>query len=629
MCGITGFAGPGTERDLQAMSAALRHRGPDGQGIHLDHRFPVGLGHARLVVVDPEGGHQPMWNEDGTVAVVFNGEIYNAGELRDRLTVLGHRFVSDHSDTEVLVHGYEEWGRELPLRLNGMFAFAVYDASAGRLVLARDRFGEKPLYYADRPGLFAFASETSALTQHAAISAEPDIRGIQKLFAYGYIPAPATALRGVRQLPAGHSLTYDCRQRALTTSAYWRFRLEPDEAITDRDEPKLVEELRALLMASVQRRLVSDVPLGIFLSGGLDSSAVLASARRLVPASQLSTFTVGFTERSHDESDAAAALATAFGTNHHASRLDLDGAHALIGDVVSRLDEPLADASLIPTHLLCRFARQRVTVALTGDGGDELFAGYDPVAALGPAKAYSRLVPPPLHRLMRSLAAHLPPGSGYMSWDFRVRRALTGLSYAEPYWNPVWMSPIEPRAMGEFFADPLPAEELYEEALAVWQADGRTDLLSKTLEFFTTIYLQNDILTKADRASMLVSLESRAVFLDPDLVDFCRRLPNRWKFRNGTRKYLLRRALRGMVPAAVLDRPKQGFSPPVAQWLRHLEPPEPDGSVPGMHDAAFARRWQRHRSGESDERLLLWTWLTLKLWMAGLGDRRLAGAGAR
>lgn len=628
MCGITGFAGQGTEHDLRAMSAALRHRGPDGQGIHLDHRFAVGLGHERLVVIDPAGGHQPMWNEDGTVAVVFNGEIYNAGDLRDRLSAAGHRFVSDHSDTEVLVHGYEEWGRDLPARLNGMFAFAIYDAAAGLLFLARDRFGEKPLYYVTLPGLFAFASETSALLRHAGVPVEPDIRGVQKLFAYGYIPAPCTALRDVHKLPAGCSLTYDCRRQTAVSHAYWRFRLEPDDALTDRDEPRLVEELRALLMTAVRRRLVSDVPLGIFLSGGIDSSAVLTAARRLVPPEQLSTFTVGFAERSHDESAAAEALARTFGTNHQSSRLDLQDAHALVADVLSRLDEPLADASLIPTYLLCRFAREHVTVALSGDGGDELFAGYDPVAAIGPARAYSRLVPPPLHRWMREMTTHLPHGTGYMTWDFRVRRALTGLSYPAQYWNPVWMSPIEPRAMGEFFSDPLPAEELYEEAIEVWQAEGASDLLSKTLGFFTTIYLQNDILTKADRASMLVSLESRAVFLDPDLVDFCRRLPNRWKFRNGVRKYLLRRALKGMVPTEVLDRPKRGFSPPVSLWLRHLNAPVGGGTIPGMRDDAFERRWQRHRAGEADERLLLWTWLTLRLWMAGLGERHLIGAGA-
>jgi asparagine synthase (glutamine-hydrolysing) len=238
-----------------------------------------------------------------------------------------------------------------------------------------------------------------------------------------------------------------------------------------------------------------------------------------VPAKDLSTFTVGFTERSHDESEAAAALAAAFGTRHHVSRLDLNAAYALTTEVVGRLDEPLADPSLIPTYLLCRFARQSVTVALSGDGGDELFAGYDPFLALAPAKAYSRLVPPPVHRVIRRVADYVPHRSGYMTWDFRLRRALSGLSYAPRYWNPVWMAPIEPRAMAQYFDDPLPIEELYEEAIAVWQSCESTDTLSRALEYFTTIYLQNDILTKVDRASMMVALESRAVFLEVQTWD--------------------------------------------------------------------------------------------------------------
>jgi asparagine synthase (glutamine-hydrolysing) len=621
MCGIAGFAGDGTESDLRFMSAALRHRGPDGQGVHLDRRFRVGLAHERLVVIDPAGGHQPMWNEDGTVGVVFNGEIYNARDLRQQLISAGHRFSSDHSDTEVLVHGYEEWGSDLPIRLNGMFAFAVFDAADGRLFLARDRFGEKPLYYAERPGVFAFASEASALARHPAVGFEVDPRGIQKLFAYGYIPAPGSALRGISKLPAGWTLQHDCRTARTSTREYWRFRLEPDDSLTDADEPRLVEQLRALLIESVLRRLESDVPLGIFLSGGLDSSAVLACASRLMPAETIATFTIGFTERSYDESDAAAATARAFGSRHHSSRLDLETAHASTRGILERLDEPLGDASLIPTHLLCAFARQSVTVALSGDGGDELFAGYDPVRALGPARIYSRIVPPFVHGWLRGLAGRLPRESGYMTWDFRVRRALSGLSYAPQYWNPVWMAPIEPKLMADFFEEALPPEELYEEAIATWQGSQQTDLLSRTLEFFTTLYLQNDILTKADRASMMVSLESRAVFLDPALVDFCRSLPNRWKYRNGVRKYLLKRALRGLVPEDVLERRKQGFAPPVQSWLSRLSAPLLSGAIPGLRDDAFRQRWDRNGAGSGDDRLLLWNWLVLETWAGRARER--------
>ena len=620
MCGIAGFAGIGTLADVEAMSAVLRHRGPDGHGSYFDAHFRVGLGHQRLAVIDPATGHQPMWNEDRSIAVIFNGEIYNAAELRQELLARGHRFVSDHSDTEVLVHGYEEWGAELPHRLNGMFAFAVYDSASAQLFLARDRFGEKPLYYTLGRGFFAFASELTALREHPAIRFATDAKSVQKLFAYGYIPAPRTMIRGVHKLQAGWTLLYDCRAESAVTKPYWTFQLECDDALEHAREETLVEELRALLQQSVQRRLVSDVPLGIFLSGGIDSATVLAFAARQIPAEQLSTFTVGFVERSYDESVVAEQLAKWFGTTHHSTQLSLDNAHELIQKVIGGLDEPLGDPSILPTYLLCRFARRSVTVALSGDGGDELFAGYDPFLAIGPARLYASVVPAALHHTIRRVASRLPHSDAYMSWDFRLRRALTGLTYSRDIWNPVWMSPIEPRAMGQYFDDPLPAEELYEEAIDAWNSSAQTDALSRSLEFFTKLYLQNDILPKVDRASMMVSLESRAVFLDNDLVDFCRRLPNSWKLRRGVRKYLLRRALVGMVPDDVLRRGKKGFGIPINTWLRHLPFPEGTASLPGIRQDVLRKAWSQHQGRQHDERLLLWTWLVARTWAGGVGE---------
>ena len=614
MCGIAGFAGAGSAAEIALMCDALQHRGPDGRGWHVDSRVRVVLGHQRLAILDVEGGQQPMWNEDNTVAVIFNGEIYNARDLREHLVARGHRFRSDHSDTEVLVHGYEEWGRGLTPRLNGMFAFAIYDSVAAKLFLARDRFGEKPLYYATTAAAFVFASELSALRQHPSIDATIDRRAVQKLFAYGYIPAPTTILTGVRKLQAGWALEYNCRTRAINTEPYWRFRLEPDDSLDDASERRLVDELRALLYSAVGRRLESDVPLGVFLSGGLDSASVLAFACQHLPAGNVSTFTVGFSERSYDESTAAAGLAAVFNTRHHATTLDLEAAYGLIPEVIRRLDEPLGDPSLMPTFLLCRFARRSVTVALSGDGGDELFAGYDPFLALAPAKTYSQLVPSAVHRLLRRFAASLPQRSEYMSWDFRIRRALTGLSYRPELWNPVWLSPIEPQMMREFFEDPLTPEELYEEAIELWAGSDQRDLLGRALEYYTTIYLQNDVLTKVDRASMMVSLESRAIFLDNELVDFCRRLPNRWKLRNGVRKYLLRRALEGLVPHEVLHRKKQGFGVPIAAWLRRIAFPGDASAVGGLNHEAVRRSWQQHHGQETDQRMLLWTWLVLQMW---------------
>ena len=612
MCGVAGFAGPGTRMDLEQMTSALAHRGPDGDGFYIDEIRRVFLGHRRLAIIDVETGSQPMWNEDGQVGVIFNGEIYNHGELRAELVRRGHRFASHHSDTEVLVHGWEEWGDGLPLRLNGMFAFAIYDRRQDCLFLARDRFGEKPLYYAAAPGFLAFASELTALTHHPAVSRSLDQRALQKLFAYGYIPAPHALFEGCRKLPAGHWLRYGISSGKLDVRAYWTFRLEPDEGLVEKEEPRIVEELSELLVQAARRRQMSDVPLGVFLSGGLDSSLVLAALATNQSGSSLATFTIGFTEPSFDESPFARAVADHIGSRHHERRLDMAYARDLIPSVLAALDEPLGDASILPTSMLSAFAREKVTVALSGDGGDELFAGYDPFLALGPAAAYSRLMPAWGHKGLRRLADLMPISQANMGLDFKVRRSLMGLSYPESVRLPVWMAPLEPRDLAELFETPVRVEEVYDEAIALWDHGSGRNTIDRALEFFTTFYLQNDILMKVDRASMMHSLETRAVFLDNDLVDFCRRLPNRFKLRNGDRKYLLKKVARRLLPKAIVDRKKKGFGIPLASWLRKIPGEPPLAPITGIKSDWAQRAFEDHRAGRTDRRLFLWTWLSLQ-----------------
>ena len=628
MCGIAGFVGRGCRSDLGAMTAALVHRGPDGEGFYLDPNYPVFLGHRRLAILDISGGAQPMWNEDQTVAVVFNGEIYNHRELRGDLMARGHQFRSDHSDTEVLVHGYEEWGEDLPRRLNGMFAFAIHDRVRKRLFLARDRFGEKPLFYSVGRNFFGFASELGALVCHPAIERTVDRRSLQKFFAYGYIPAPNTLFLGARKLPGGCHISYDLASGNAMVKRYWRFELQPDRSDPKTDENALAEELRALLSQAVLRRLISDVPLGVFLSGGIDSSAILAGVADHVPAERIKSFTVGFSESSFDESGFAQEVASAFGTDHYLEMLDLTEARELIPHVLSHLDEPLGDASILPTFLLSRFTRRHVTVALSGDGGDELFAGYDPFKALQPAHFYQRIVPRGLHRGLRRLADLLPVSSRNMSLDFKIRRSLMGLSYREALWNPVWLAPVEPDLMKELFHEPLRADELYSEAIELWDADPKLDLVDRTLTFFTNFYLQDDILMKVDRASMMNSLESRAVFLDNDVVEFCQRLPNHLKYRNGNRKYLLKKAMHGVLPSSVLKRRKKGFGIPLAKWLREVPHQPPLAPIEGTKVDWVARQWRDHRRGVADHRLFLWSWLSLQQTLApmsaGVSDSRVS-----
>ncbi len=470
MCGIAGFVGRGSRDDLVAMTRAQAHRGPDEDGFHIDEAQAVFLGHQRLTIRDAAGGVQPMWNEDDTVCVIFNGEIYNHVELRRELEQHGHVFRSDHSDTEVLVHGYEQWGAGLAVRLNGMFAFAVYDTRQRRLLLARDRFGEKPLYYYKADGLFAFASELAALPCHSGIAARPRLDAVRKFFAWGYIPAPMAFYEGTAKLPAGHVLEFDIATQATSVTPYWRFRIEPDDAYEARSEASLIEELRHLLVQAVERRLVSDVPLGIFLSGGIDSSLIAAAAVQKHPPERVKAFTIGFVEKSFDESDYAQTVARHLGIDHHLKVLSIDAAKELIPSVLSRLDEPLGDPSILPTYLLAQFAREQVTVALSGDGGDELFAGYDPFAALGPAQAYMRLVPAVLHRFFRAVAERLPHSHDNMSLDFKLRRTLMGLSYPQSAWAPAWMAPVEPDLHHELFEAPDDVEALYGDAMALWNS---------------------------------------------------------------------------------------------------------------------------------------------------------------
>ncbi|WP_027521994.1 asparagine synthase (glutamine-hydrolyzing) [Bradyrhizobium sp. Ec3.3] len=612
MCGIAGFVGRGDQLDLMRMTRALVHRGPDSEGFHIDRDRAVHLGHRRLAIRDISGGVQPMWNAAGTICVVYNGEIYNHETLRAELVAAGHVFSSSHSDTEILVCGYAEWGTGVAERLNGMFAFAVLDEERQRLFLARDRFGEKPLYYASRPGVFAFASELNALTCHRDILARPSTLALQKLFAYGYLPAPHALYEGSAKLPAGHFMTVDLNTLASTIEAYWRFVLEPDEDLAAKGDEALAEELRHLLLQAVGRRLVSDVSVGVFLSGGLDSSAVLAAAARVRNGGPLNSFTVGFSEPSYDESEFAKIAASHVGSRHNQRILDLEEARDLIPQVLSKLDEPLGDPSIVPTYLLSAFTRAQATVALSGDGGDELFAGYDPFRALRLASVYSRLVPNKLHCLLRDLAAFMPKSARNMSLDFRLRRTLMGLSHPESAWAPTWMSPLDPANARDLFDKPMRAEDVYSEAMELWEMGPAKTRVDRLLQFFTIFYLQDDILTKVDRASMMSSLETRAIFLDNDLVDFCQRLPHRFKYKNGKRKVLLKKALGPLLPEAIIHRKKKGFGIPLAEWMRQVPKTLPLSPVSGMRLQWIRQAWQDHLCKREDHRLLLWTWLSLQ-----------------
>jgi asparagine synthase (glutamine-hydrolysing) len=416
----------------------------------------------------------------------------------------------------------------------------------------------------------------------------------------------------VAKLPGGHYLSCDVVTGAVEVGEYWRFRIEPMDRIPHDPENAWGEELRALLSQAVKRRLISDVPLGVFLSGGIDSSAVLAFAARHVPPERLGTFSIGFDEPSFDESVYAQQVAGIFRSDHHHQVLNLDKASELIPGVLSRLDEPMGDSSILPTFLLCRFARQGVTVALGGDGGDELFAGYDPFKALGPATWYSRLVPGWAHKGLRSLAELMPVSERNMSLDFKIKRGLRGVSYPPSAWNPAWLGALDPSELQDLFRRPVRYEDLFDEAIAAWEDSAADNAVDKTLEFYTRFYLQDDILTKVDRASMMVSLEVRAPFLDNDVVELARRIPHRYKFRDGQTKYLLKKALRDVLPADIIHRRKKGFGVPLTRWLKDLHEPVNALRSPEPDAAWVDRKWREHKASKSDHRLFLWCWIVLQ-----------------
>lgn len=625
MCGIVGIADLHQRRsDHDAIGRAMRdvlvHRGPDEAGERRDG--PVWLGSRRLSIIDVAEGHMPMGNEDGTVWTVYNGELYNFAALRAELEAAGHRFRT-RCDTEVVVHAYEQWGVACVDRFNGMFAFAVHDVANRQLFLARDRMGEKPLHYYWDGALLLFASEIKALLRHPDVSRRLDPLALSKYLTFEYVPAPHSLFASLRKLEPGHWLLLDLAERRLTTQRYWDVPLIDDGINYQRDED-YAAELRDRLAAVVRARLVSDVPIGVFLSGGIDSSTVALFAAR-EHSGPLEAFTIGFSDPSFDETRWAEQAARVAGVVHHVERCDLDRVLPEIPSMLATLDEPLGDASYIPTFLLARFARRRVTVALGGDGSDELLAGYPTFQALKLVRYYA-VFPSELRALINRLAACLPVSLANISPDFRIKQLLRGTGVAAEVMFFLWMGSFteaeKRRLLAPSVRDAIAGGNPFEDVLdLIKRSNLRTDL-ERTLYLCAKLYLQDDILVKVDRASMTNSLEVRAPFLDHTLVEFMARLPTRLKLRRLTGKYLLKRAMAGLLPRALVNRSKKGFGMPVGRWINGAFGPVIDDALAperlrrqGLFDPTFvAELLAEHRAGTRDNRKLLWTLYAFQTW---------------
>jgi asparagine synthase (glutamine-hydrolysing) len=624
MCGIAGKVSqraPVERELLERMCSVIEHRGPDSRGIHIDDG--VGLGVQRLRIIDLETGDQPIFNEDGSVVVVLNGEIYNYVELRSELERRGHRF-STRSDTEVIVHLYEEEGDRCVHSLRGMFALAVWDADRRRLLLARDRLGKKPLFYSERDDTLWFASEAKAILEDHDIDREVDFDAIDSFLHFQYVPHPLSAFARLRKLPPAHTLVWeDGRARV---ERYWKLSYRRGGVA---DQPEAHELIREQLLEATRLRLRSDVPVGAFLSGGVDSSAVVAAMA--MQGGRVSTFAIGFDEAPYDETRWASEVAQLFDTDHHELRVEPRSVLDLLPRLVWHYGEPFADSSALPSFQLAELTRRHVTVALNGDGGDESFAGY--TRYLGRRGDRLLALPTPVRRVLASIASRVDGDLSALDTRSRLVRAAKASVLA----------PYDRYADRMAFFVERERDGLYTEAFRAALADGRSapavlripylesdaeDEVNRLLDMDVQTYLPGDLLVKMDIATMAHSLEVRSPLLDHRLMELCAGLPGAWKLAGGTTKKIFKDALKPWLPQHVLDRPKWGFAVPIASWFRN-ELRELASEVL-LDRAALERGFFRengvrrlidaHVAGTSDNGSKLWALIQLELWLRTFVD---------
>jgi len=623
MCGIAGVlrfdGGPVDAGLVKAMTDSLAHRGPDGEGYHV--AGAVGLGHRRLAIIDlSSAGHQPMANEDGSVWITFNGEIYNFHEVRKTLESLGHRFRSG-TDTEVVIHAYEEWGVDCVHRFNGMFAFALWDQSSRQLWLVRDRLGVKPLFYAHLPHCLLFGSEIKAILAEPTVDRALDYEALNYYLSLNYTPAPHTLFQRVRQVLPGHFLLVDVTGR-LQDVEYWDLIYREDHTS---DEREYVEGFAALLEDSVRLRLISDVPFGAFLSGGLDSSSVAYWMSRNLRL-PLKTFSIGFQERSFDELSYARRAAQAIGADHR-ERIVTANVAEVLPELVRHAEEPTADSSMVAVYYLAREARKDVTMVLSGDGADEILAGYETYQATYLHRWYQALPSWLRRRVIARLVEALPVSDRKVSWDFKLRRFVAGGDLppedAHATWRMIFDADARKRLLAPIADHPGVKADVLDLYRAVFSRTGARQPLNRMLYVDTRFYLPNDMLVKVDRMTMAHGLEAREPFLDYRLVEFVASIPPRLKLRYlWHKKYLLKRCMAGRLPREIVWRKKQGFNVPQACWIRGgLKTFVTDCLSPakvrevGIIDPKPVEQLLReHFAERADNSHQIWCLLTLVLW---------------
>ncbi len=610
---------------IDRMSARLTHRGPDSDGkFVLPH---VALAIRRLSIIDLETGNQPLSNEGGEITLVFNGEIYNYRELRRGLSERGHHFKTQ-SDGEVIAHLYEEQGPDCLRELNGMFAIALWDSGRKRLLLARDRAGEKPLYYWRGGQTLLFASEIKSLFEYPGIGRAMDPAALTQYFFYGHFPSPRSAYAEIKKLPAAHFMVVEGGN--LHIDAYWRpqdyLRSREQPPVTPREERELVEELAVRLRQAAESRLVSDVPLGVFLSGGVDSSTIVAIMSELSPGN-ISTFSVNFPEKTFNEEPYSTLVAKRFRTQHHVLTADKPSMYQALMKLADHLDEPVADPAVIPTYMISRFAREHIKVALSGEGSDELFGGYPTYLGARLADYYLKLPGVVRRHFFGRLQRLLPVSSGAVPIGLFLRRFLSYAEKPPAERHHIWFGMFNPTEVDQLFAPDWagpkpPSREIFSPLARVLEGARFDETVSQMLYLDFRLYLEDNLLVKIDRASMACSLELRTPFLDHRLIEFAEGLPGDLKVRRFQLKYILKKAVERWLPKDIVYRQKRGFSVPIASWMRNELRPLVDETLgedklrrQGMFNVAFVRRLlNEHWSGKADHRKTLWTLFSFQLW---------------
>ena len=610
MCGIAGFAGEGSREVLKKMTDVIYHRGPDDEGFFIDEN--IGLGFRRLSIIDLSTGHQPIFNEDKSIAIVFNGEIYNYLELKKDIESR-HKFYTN-TDTEVIVHLYEELGEKMLEKLNGMFALAIWDGRNKKLILARDRMGKKPLHWTKNEKTLVFGSEIKSILEHPSVERRLDYASFEKYLFYEYVPTPHTIFAGINKLESGHYLVFDGKDVKITKFWDQKFNLYPKMS-----ESEYLGELDRRLGDATKSRLMSDVPLGVFLSGGIDSTAVTYYAQKN-SGQKIKTFSIGFDDKSFDESEYANEAAKFLGTEHYSTKFGTRELLDALPKITSLLDEPLADGSLLPTYLLSKWTRDHVTVALGGDGGDELFAGYPTFQAHKLAGIYNRL-PSAVKKTFAGFVALLPTSYNNISLDFKLKKFLAETGGEICHRNQIWLGAFTPEAKKELLGDKTGGNvwEDLENYLKNVQGEPPENRL---IYMYQKQYMRDDILVKVDRASMMNSLEVRAPLLDYTLVDFVNSMPYNMKIKGWTTKYIFKALMADKLPKKIVYRAKKGFGMPIGKWLRselkemmsdYLS--EERVRRAGLLNFPYVKKlMDDHFSGKRDNRKYLWTLLCFEMW---------------